>query len=639
MKKFVALMLSLMLLIGCIGSAETMTVSYDLTVMGQPVGSEVVTVGYDEDGCTVAAATANVMGQVATVLAQIAPDLSEVTVAVNDEGYTISAAAVMQALEMVSAALQAQSNVPSISEQDMQIIMAVAMNEVNRFAMTAMQLGVVTISENGDLTIYAEAGDLLNLLVTYLSSLAQDADVFAALASTDIWAAYQLPDAATVQQMVAAYAEEGAQINPDDVQFSKIYLSVAAAGQVGFELAVKDTIAISLGVTRDSFTLSVDKSDYYDTVSVAYTAAPNHMSYSYSDYRSSVAYSYDINGTVIDVAYNTETRYSKSGFTASFDIATLALTGTIDNGSYVIDVTGALDMDEDTIAYVINMTDGKETHSIMAGVQVVDATYSAFIAIDDMVYSVSADIANHVIALFQNEIELCEAGLYMADENTVCAYVAFNGMTYSISLTNTANGCVLSVDAVMGEQTANIATLELTAVANGFTAVVSVMGQVVVDGALTMADGNVVLTVNYGGMSYILTGATTENGVIISLDVAMGEQRMNVATLEVAADSNNVAALLTVNGQEVGYASVTVNGDNAVCTVSYAGQTYVLTITSGENCGSLSLDAVMGEQTANIATLNVAVEMSEESFAHTTAYELSADEIAYILSGLISMVM
>lgn len=107
-------------------------------------------------------------------------------------------------------------------EEDSMVVAAFISNELNRFAAVAAQMGLIVVSENGDLTVEATYEEMIKLFAGYLAALSADADSISLALSLNLFnvmgvdttpAAAQIPvmlqSIAQNLEASAAYAQEG----------------------------------------------------------------------------------------------------------------------------------------------------------------------------------------------------------------------------------------------------------------------------------------------------------------------------------------------------------------------------------------------------------------------------------------------
>ena len=89
MKKLLAVLLSLCMLLGMVGVAEGGKITAKATYKGDSLADIVATWNNDEDGCLQLGLDGNIMGNVLNVLAQVGA--SSIVIASGDEAYEITA--------------------------------------------------------------------------------------------------------------------------------------------------------------------------------------------------------------------------------------------------------------------------------------------------------------------------------------------------------------------------------------------------------------------------------------------------------------------------------------------------------------------------------------------------------------------
>jgi len=335
--RFLALIVALVMLVSMSMTtlAETYTEKHTehvlLNLMGQ-VFEQFNIETVDEDGCMHIESITSELGQISSVLAQI--NDQAITLSVNGEAYTITAEEVMKAVEMVEALapdLLAQVIDPDMlaafamgymmgqavaeymqspeAQNDMAIVANVLMNEVNRVAMIASQLGYVVMTDAGEIYIELDNVKILTLIANYLEQLSADESIFQALASLTLW-------------NVIGVSEQVAQI----VSMAPATL-MELADELNSEIAYADvTMNLSVAIAQTGMTLAFSAQDYSDTVTLNVTADVNGVTLNlYAKDYSTVA--------TLDMAANANgvTLSYASDYWDGYEVTTLNLVETADS--------------------------------------------------------------------------------------------------------------------------------------------------------------------------------------------------------------------------------------------------------------------------------------------------------------------
>lgn len=508
MKKLLAIALCLVLALTCIGSAEysavqpNYQVSAELNAMGEQLLSALLGIGTDENGNFGADVTLNPGTEGAVeAFARIAQDFSFVTAGANGMAYTITKAAVVEAAQKlfdsyVTSTEEGKQTMALVGELaayfqnglyqgDLQIAEALLTNEVNRIMQCAMMNGIVFIDEAGNVTVNATAQNLVAAAGMYLTALANDASVFAALASTTIWGILNLPDAITCQTMVASAAEAVSAIDTEGLNVS-LNLYVGADGRVeatfiafeaGMTLSYDGAMLIvtaddgegsSLYLTWDGTTATIVEKMMGVTETEIITKDETGIIITSSIVRD--ADQYEIGTECITVSnemftltldadtdefYKTFPEYFGAfGLTelpnigrtnvtlvVDFTTATFVLTGS-DNGTDLT-ITGAPEQTETGLAYNIVATLNGETHIVSAGYQMnEDGSVTVYAMVDETTYYVTAGYGPTETGLEAyvdvNGTCLITAGYGTLDDGSLMVYIDVNGQSYYLTIA-TAN--------------------------------------------------------------------------------------------------------------------------------------------------------------------------------------------------------
>jgi len=118
--------------------------------------------------------------------------------------------------------------------EDVQMITYILSGEANRFASCATELGLVSFSEAGALTIQCDIDKALQLASAYLASLSQASDIFAVIGTLHIFEVFGVdvqPYIAELPAMLSAYASQIASLSVEGAA-GKVYFNVSEAGEM-----------------------------------------------------------------------------------------------------------------------------------------------------------------------------------------------------------------------------------------------------------------------------------------------------------------------------------------------------------------------------------------------------------------------
>ena len=204
MKKILAVVLSLCMLFGCVGfAANGGRIHTTVTYQGQSLADLLAEFGYDTDGCTQLSLSGQVQQQMLDLFFQIGQN--SLVVGSGEELYEITSEALGQAVANIAKDYIGEENMAMIGaaigyftqggfEADKPILTYVLQNEVMRIAGIAQQNGIVTVAEDGTVTIEADEAALQALVAAYLADLAADDNAFARISSTQLWALLKLSE-------------------------------------------------------------------------------------------------------------------------------------------------------------------------------------------------------------------------------------------------------------------------------------------------------------------------------------------------------------------------------------------------------------------------------------------------------------
>ena len=241
MKKVLALVLSLCMLLSCAAYAESgITGQLKVDVQGQTQADYTFSLAQDEDGCL----QLSLNGNGTDVFAQIGKEAA--VIGSNGEFAQINYQELLAALQNALPQALTEEQMMAVSviyylftglEGDLQIASEVLSNELTRLLGIGMQQGVITYSREG-LVIEANEDQLLALVKAYVAALAQDPTALAKLSQTQLWSLLKLSENGVQEQSYLTALNE---------QVASLELPEAIS------LYVKAVIGMD-----DSFTLDVD---------------------------------------------------------------------------------------------------------------------------------------------------------------------------------------------------------------------------------------------------------------------------------------------------------------------------------------------------------------------------------------------
>lgn len=475
MKKLAALFLSLALLIGCIGSAEVGTVNLDVTYMGQDLAHVMLMAGVDDDYCGVITVLANIMGQAFGGTVQAGSNA--LTVSDGIEAYTVTADALSEALATVVTGLipaGVAASLAQINPEDLDTLQFVAMSEINRIAQIAMEQNIVSIDEDGDLMIYADADTVLYIAEEYLEQVAEGETNLSALVTTTLWTALGLPSYAMIQQYAAAIEEQLSGIYASDLGIdASVWVKVESEGSVNVNIDAKyNDNGIELYVFYDGEKFDIDVEMIANGETVAeyeYNYAPDRIYCEMEQGELERSLYATISDGVIYIDIENEDGDFTSELDLNFNLSSYELYGFISVNDNVndeeVDFSGELQMEENAIKYVIDFDYDEDTHTAVIGAELAGTAYNGFLQLDNDVYTLSVNMADYTVTALVNGMTVATMGLYAIDENNVQIYVDVNGARYTATVTyadvENGAGYTLSLGAEMGGQTAEIAAVNV----------------------------------------------------------------------------------------------------------------------------------------------------------------------------------
>ena len=286
MKKILALVLCLAMLVGCVSAMadETVNVHFTETSYGRLLSDLMLKLGYDEDDCAVIDLSGIVDGEVAFFL-QLDDEGEAITFSIDGQTLTITAETLGQVLgelaavwleeqgvdmNELAAALQVIENyLENGLESDLAIAEGALAEAANGLAMLAYQYGILNLSEQGDVTIAATDDTLIAFAGDFLTALASGT-VVDTLATTQLWGLLELSRDGSAEK--AALAQAGAQLkamadNETEMQFE---LDIKAEGYGTFYF-VNSEVAIEGGFNGENVHASITDGETTVNFTIAYT--------------------------------------------------------------------------------------------------------------------------------------------------------------------------------------------------------------------------------------------------------------------------------------------------------------------------------------------------------------------------------
>ena len=645
MKKIMAVLLSLCLLIGSVGFAQTATVQGSLTYMGQSLADILAQIGQDDDGCYQFRLKGNVQDQLLDLAAQF--DQQALVIGSGDELYEISAENLGIALINVAKAQLGEETVAMIAaayayytqggfEADSQVLAQVLQNEVMRIVMLAQANGIVTVAEDGTVTIHATEENLLATVKGYVASLAEDTNVFALLASTQAWSMLGLSEnGENERQAVAAVAAQLENVSANGIDLDLLVV-ISPRGTVdgSLTLVVENGIDLSVKAMYDgaSFSASVVESALEDepiTASIVYadgtlsiTAHAEELDYNYNLRMegSKITYTLDetvaMNGNCVNVAVNEV--IDTEAMTMNGE-ATIGMGATMDEIEEMMYATITFDMvngfEEKVICYPLEMTVLAYAKPIATeqgnGIKVNMSATQGEIEMNDM-FDLEL-IVGQTISLTSELNNYDNDG---TKENIYQLACALDPASFAIKGVLVTEDGTYEVAGALGED--YVYTLSLSM--NGLEmakATLAVDPEMGLGYSLLMGELHVTL---YDGTEIVRTAEMYDNGIEYTLTIT----------------SNGITqtyqAGVTTGMLEDGTQYIEVSfGNDAM--------SYVLdAFYTGKDNGfaaELKLVAMVGDATNELADLKLSLELSDEDLPRLSGTELSAEQIEQIINSLI----
>jgi len=314
MKNLTAFMLSIVLLFSCICSAEACNIDLDLKRLGHQLFTGAVQTGCDDDGCLVISAVdAILMGKPVSLLLQINDE--GFTVVYGEEAYTFTYAALEEAgwISGETAAVNdtAEQYTEPAYEEDFSQTRVTLMNKANHIASIAAQHGIVDITAEGDLIFSADIDAILTISAGYLNRLAGDETIIPALAASQLWMEYGLPDAASVQAFLARVALNLSAADGTELGISgEIWIKISADGSLAFRFIYnsgRKAVGVSGNYSANTFKLSADIAEKGATGSFNCVIAPGYVNIHSANTKAICSYEYRVSDDGVPaVSYSLE---------------------------------------------------------------------------------------------------------------------------------------------------------------------------------------------------------------------------------------------------------------------------------------------------------------------------------------------
>lgn len=645
MKKIMAVLLSLCLLIGSVGFAQTATVQGSLTYMGQSLADILAQIGQDDDGCYQFRLKGNVQDQLLDIAAQLSEQ--SVVFGSGDQMYEITAENLGIALMNVAKAQLGEETVAMIAaayayytqggfEADSQVLSQVLQNEIMRVVMLAQTNGIVTVAEDGTVTIHATEENLLATVKGYLASLAEDANVFALLASTQAWSMLGLSEnGENERQAVAGVAAQLENVSIQGVDLELLAV-VNPTGTVdaSLTLVIENSLDLSVKAMYDgaSFSASVVESALESepiTASIVYADG----ALSITAHAEELDYNYNLrmDGSKITIAWDETVAQDTNCVHVAVNevIDTEAMTL---NGEMTLGMGETLDEIEETMYATItfDMVNGFEEKVIVYPLEMTAVAYAKPIATEQgngIKVNMSAtqgeiemnDIFDLELIVGQTISLTSELNDYMNDgtkENVYQLACALDPASLAIQGMLATEDGTYEVAGALGED--HVYTLSLSM--NGLEmakATLAVDPEMGLGYSLLMGELHVTL---YDGTEIVRTAEMYDNGVEYTLTIT----------------SNGITqtykASVTTGMLEDGTQYIEVSFGNDA--MSYVLDAFYTGKDNGFDA-ELKLVAMMGEAMNELADLKLSFELSDEDLPRLSGTQLSAEQIEQIINSLI----
>lgn len=435
MKKLIAVVLTLVLALSCMGLGETTApqplsykISAQLNAMGQELISLLLNAGADEDGCYGADISAAQAGMpLMDGFARIAGDLSKFSAGSGDTAFTLTPQVIAEAAKTLASALLSSAEEGGIPvtalveyfkngdyQGDLEIVEAVLESEINRVMQCAFAFGIIAIDEAGNVTIQATADALVKAAAMYLQALSADDTIFAAVTSMKLWSILQLPDAATCKAVVAALAQELSAIDASAVN-AYLYVYVGADGRIEATVICEELSAtFSNGTGAIVVTLSFgDEYTYYFTYDENGITIVEKMNGMTSTCYATISE----NGITEDVIMiRDEDQAVMATAKGAMSASGIVITADVSEEFFGMKVTEDITVDFTTFSFVISMTAGEDVVSLTGAPAMTET-----------------GLAYNIVATMNGEIETLTIGLNMNEDGSYTAYATLDGVTYYVT--------------------------------------------------------------------------------------------------------------------------------------------------------------------------------------------------------------
>lgn len=322
MKKFLSVVLCMLLLFSA--CAEGRRVKVTGSVLNTPVDATVM-LGADEDGCRQLITQAAAIGEILFQLNE-----NELTFKnANGEAFSISGETIQEGLLQYLLSIQpeelhAQEMLSFIRyasgseiESDIQTAEEILSTALNRFAMSALNLGLVHFYENGDMFISGTNDEVVMLLKSFLVSCCADQQIYQSISELQIFPALGIDGTAAADSIFSALKETSDAIITNRIQldppFGDLNLYISREGSVNASLVLSmDGVNLSASldatgksvringsmslyrVGSRSFSLQSDETGLLLTTDSGYKQSKLSLSASEAIYESVQSGSYDI---------------------------------------------------------------------------------------------------------------------------------------------------------------------------------------------------------------------------------------------------------------------------------------------------------------------------------------------------------
>ena len=645
MKKVLAVVLSLCMLFGCVGFAKNGgKIHTTVTWQGQTLADLLAEFGYDTDGCEQLSLSGQVQQQMLDLFLQIGED--SLVIGSGEELYEITSGALGQAMANILTEYIGEEKIAMIGtaiayfteggfKADMPVLSYALQNEIMRLMSIAQQDGIVTVAEDGTVTIEADEVALKALIGDYLAALAADDAVFARLSATQLWSLLKLSEGGAQEKMIVSQlAAMVAQANIDAKFYILAVITPAGSFDLTLTLAREGVADLAVSAAFADGVFALDLAETVSATSLSAVIDTNNSSFTYEAVTDmvqiSAEYQFGEDGSIaayVDELVNVNGIWVKAEFQEEASLAKKSL-----SYSAVIDYGPAKDSLQRaaTIDVSFDMVNG------LAGtvyVAPIDTTFTCaayaeqngFNAYLDM--SVAGQPAEDLFRLNVKMGAAIEVYAMAKKINTMTGEINdFLELSASVNLATAAVDAVLALDGTvyvltgeLDENNVYTATVQMNGMTLGTAALAMDPSQGLAY-SLLMGDFSLKL---FNGMEITRTSELTDDALTMTINVTSGEQTQTItAGLRPIREENEI----------VGYELFLGNGP-----MEYKlGFTYH---TYHWNSDSFSAEAylkmVYGPQEMEMGRVTFDYEAVNVPGAHVTGVELTAEQIEQFIGNAI----